>query len=251
MSSKETVVYGWHAVHALLQQRPEKIRQLLLQAERQDAAIQEAVKLAEMAGVTVQTVPKARLDQLTQGAVHQGVAAMCVASRQYSERDLPHLIHTEQQSALLLVLDGVQDPHNLGACLRTANALGAQAVIVPKDRAVGLTPVVRKVASGAAEITPLVSVTNLARTLNWLKEQGIWLYGADEAGTQAIHQVDFTSSTALVLGAEGKGLRRLTRECCDVVVKIPTAGFITSLNVAVATGICLFEVMRQRAPALP
>jgi 23S rRNA (guanosine2251-2'-O)-methyltransferase len=245
MHENDTLVYGLHAVKILLQQRPTGIYQILLQEPPQNAALQTLLKFAQDLSITVRPVSKARLDQITQNAVHQGVVALCANVTDYKEADLRELL-ASKVTPLLLVLDGVQDPHNLGACLRSANALGVHAVIVPKDRAVGLTPVVRKVASGAAELTPLIPVTNLARTLRWLKEQGVWVYGADEAATKRVSEVDFTGPAALVLGGEGKGLRRLTRELCDVLVQIPTVGVISSLNVAVATGVCLYEALRQR-----
>jgi 23S rRNA (guanosine2251-2'-O)-methyltransferase len=246
MRDKKTIVYGLHAVKMLLQHCPDFIRQLWVQAQRQDIVLQELLQQARAISITVQIVPKVELDRLTENAVHQGIVALCKNVAEHSELDLQELVARLNKPALLLVLDGVQDPHNLGACLRSANALGVHAVIVPKDRAVGITPVVRKVASGAAEFTPLISVTNLARTLRWLKEQGIWLYGADETATQKLFEIDFTGPSALVLGSEGKGLRRLTRESCDALVQIPAAGIIGSLNVSVATGICLYEVARQR-----
>ncbi|MGB6977242.1 MAG: 23S rRNA (guanosine(2251)-2'-O)-methyltransferase RlmB [Gammaproteobacteria bacterium] len=246
MHDKETIVYGLHAVKMLLRQHPNSIRQLLLQEHWQNPELQKLLKQVEALAITVQTLPKRRLDQLTQEAVHQGVVALCASVTDYKEMDLPELIASIKGPALLLILDGVQDPHNLGACLRSANAFGVHAVIAPKDRAVGITSVVRKVASGAVELTPLIPVTNLARTLRWLKEQGIWLYGADETATKRVSGVDFTGPAALVLGAEGKGLRRLTRELCDILVQIPTVGVVSSLNVAVATGIGLYEAVRQR-----
>jgi 23S rRNA (guanosine2251-2'-O)-methyltransferase len=246
MHDKKTIVYGLHAVKMMLQQHPHSIRQLLLQEQPHNATLQELLNQAELLRIKVQILPKAQLDQLTQVGVHQGVVADCVNVPPYSEADLQELMATIHVPLLLLVLDGVQDPHNLGACLRSANAFGVHAVIVPKDRAAGITPVVRKVASGAAELTPLVVVTNLARTLRGLKDQGVWLYGADERATKRLSDVDFSKgNSALVLGSEGKGLRRLTRDLCDFLVKIPTRGVVSSLNVAVATGICLYEATRR------
>jgi len=201
---------------------------------------------AQAGGITVHCVPRAELDALVGGARHQGVVARGTAPPQRSEVDLDAVLAGQTKAAFLLVLDGVQDPHNLGACLRSADAAGVQAVIAPKDRSVSLTPTVRKVASGAAEAVPFIQVTNLARTLRELKQAGIWLVGtAGEAGT-SLFEADLAGPLALVMGAEGKGLRRLTRETCDTLVHIPMAGSVASLNVSVATGICLFEAVRQR-----
>lgn len=240
------LVYGLHAVDALLRQQPEQVQCLWVLDTRKDKRIAGIIELARNQGVTVERVSREQLDARVQGR-HQGVVAeVRPGERKWDEAALNQLLDTLEQPALLLVLDGVTDPHNLGACLRSADAAGVQAVIVPKDNAVDLTPTVRKVACGAAESVPFVRVTNLARTLASLKERGIWLYGAAGEANKSIYNNDLTGPLALVMGAEGAGLRRLTREACDYLVKLPMAGSVSSLNVSVATGICLFEVVRQR-----
>lgn len=238
-------VFGIHAVQAVLQREPERVQAVWLQVGRDDQRLQALRRQAEAAGVSVSEVPRRELDQRVAGR-HQGVVAeLAVAGRQWQESDLVGLVE-QAQSPLILVLDGVTDPHNLGACLRTADAAGVTAVIAPKDKAVGLTPVVRKVACGAAEAVPFVQVTNLARSLRELQQLGVWLVGtAGEAG-QSVYDADLRGAVALVMGAEGKGMRRLTRETCDFLVNLPMAGSVSSLNVSVATGICLFEAVRQR-----
>ena len=202
--------------------------------------------LAERAGVKVATAADAELDKLAEGGRHQGVVAQITPRAGDPETQLEEALESAVGPPLLLVLDGVQDPHNLGACLRSADAAGACAVIVPRDRAAGLTPVVRKVAAGAAETVPLVSVVNLARTLRDLKDRGIWLVGTDDTASSALFEADLAGPLALVMGSEGEGMRRLTRECCDQLVSIPMAGAVESLNVSVAAGVALFEAVRQR-----
>ena len=238
------VVYGFHAVVSRLRQHAASVQEIYLDAARSDARMQDLVKLAEGHAVRVMTVDAQRLDGLTGHARHQGVAARVLAIA--LKRDLHDVLDNIKGPALLLVLDGVQDPHNLGACLRVADAFGAHAVIAPKDRAVGITPAVAKVASGAAETVPYVSVTNLARTLRELKELGIWILGADEQATTGLYAGKFTGALAWVFGAEGEGMRRLTREHCDELIRIPMAGAVESLNVSVAAGVCLSETCRQR-----
>lgn len=240
------MVYGFHAVESLLQQAPEKLQTIYLQKGRDDHRGQQLINLAEKRGIKCELCDRQQLDALTDMARHQGVVGIYNEKNANVVPDLFDILDQLQQPAFLLILDGVQDPHNLGACLRSANAAGVHAVIAPKDRAVGITPVVQKVASGAAEITPFIQVTNLARTMKELKERGIWLYGAAEEASENIYHTDLTGGVALVLGAEGEGLRRLTRESCDKLIHIPTVGKISSLNVSVATGICLFEALRQR-----
>jgi 23S rRNA (guanosine2251-2'-O)-methyltransferase len=202
--------------------------------------------LAARSGIQVTTVDAAVLDKLAEGGRHQGVLAEVVARSGDPETQLEEALEAASGPPLLLVLDGVQDPHNLGACLRSADAAGVAAVIVPRDRAAGLTPVVRKVAAGAAETVPLVSVVNLARTLRELKERGIWLTGTDDSADKSIYDADLKGPLALVMGSEGEGMRRLTRECCDELVSIPMGGAVESLNVSVAAGVVLFEAVRQR-----
>lgn len=247
---KKEFIFGFHAITALLKSHPEKICQVYRQEGRDDQRIQEILKLADYHHIPIQTLSKIKCDEWSNGSVHQGVLAEIKISKQLSERDLFTLlekrISDEARPPFLLILDEVQDPHNLGACLRSANAAGADAVIIPQDRSVSMTPIVRKIAAGAAEMTPLFTVTNLATTLEKLKKLGVWCYGLDQSGTQLIYDTALTGALALVLGAEGKGLRRLTKERCDGLIAIPMAGSVSSLNVSVAAGICLFEAVRQR-----
>lgn len=243
----EQLIHGLHAVAAALNHEPEQVRGLWLERQRRDGRMQALLDQAAGHGVAIHWADRAELDRLSGGARHQGVVArLAVQQRSYDEADLPALLAAADGPALLLVLDGVQDPHNLGACLRSAAAAGVQALIAPADRAAGLNATVRKVASGAAEIVPFVSVTNLARTLRGLQEQGVWIVGAAGEADATLYEVDFTPPTAIVLGAEEKGLRRLTREVCDRLARIPMAGGMESLNVSVAAGIFLFEARRQR-----
>ncbi|HEX9626404.1 MAG TPA: 23S rRNA (guanosine(2251)-2'-O)-methyltransferase RlmB [Acidiferrobacterales bacterium] len=244
----EASLYGWHAVRAALARHPERLERIWLDIKHQGARPQQLLDAARARGIPVERVPGARLDALAAGARHQGVAAVLRAGAPVVSEDLPAFLAGLEATPFLLVLDGVQDPHNLGACLRSAAAAGAQAVIVPKDNAAPLTAAARKAASGAAEVLPLLAVTNLARALDQLKEAGVWLVGADGNAEQAVYTLDLTVPLALVLGGEGRGLRRLTRERCDFLARIPMAGSVESLNVSVAAGICLFEVVRQRAP---
>ena len=240
-------VYGIHAVESLLASHPETLLQLSVAAEKADQRISALVKQAEHAAIPVKKIPRKELDQQFPGARHQGVVATInAATREMSEKTLPAFLQTLKGPAFLLVLDGVQDPHNLGACLRTADAAGVHAVILPRDRAVGITPVVHKVASGAVQSMPVFTVTNLARTLRELKQLGIWIYGASDAADQLLYATGLDGPAAFVLGSEGKGLRRLTRELCDYLVAIPMAGQVSSLNVSVAAGVLLFEARRQR-----
>ena len=241
------VAYGIHAVRVLLSRHPQRVRRVLLGAGRDAGRLAEIRALAQRAGVQVSTADDATLDRLAGGERHQGVVAEVQPRAGDPETQLEEALEAAGQAPLLLVLDGVQDPHNLGACLRSADAAGVAAVIVPRDRAAGLTPVVRKVAAGAAETVPLVAVVNLARTLRDLKERGIWLVGTDDAADRTLYEADLKGPVAVVLGSEGEGLRRLTRECCDQLVAIPMVGAVESLNVSVATGVALFEAVRQRS----
>jgi 23S rRNA (guanosine2251-2'-O)-methyltransferase len=244
--SEESIVFGLHAVRTLLQQRPERAASVLLQKGREDARTSEILELAKAAGVKTEWRDARELDRLAGSDRHQGACAQVRAAGVLGEGALDEILDRAVTPPLLLVLDGVQDPHNLGACLRSADAAGASAVIVPRDRAVGLTPTVRKVASGAAEVMPLIQVVNLARTLRWLKERDIWIVGTDDGATKAVYETALDMPVALVLGAEGAGLRRLTRENCDALIRIPMLGVVESLNVSVATGVVLFEAVRQR-----
>jgi 23S rRNA (guanosine2251-2'-O)-methyltransferase len=236
-------VFGFHAVLARLRADPSSVIEVFLDETRQDARAKDLISIAERSNVRLMRVPTKRLDGFYGGGRHQGVVAR-IQLRKLAD-DLDEILDSVEKP-LLLVLDGVTDPHNLGACLRVANAAGAHAVIAPKDRAVGITPAVSKVASGAAEATPYLMVTNLARTLAELKERNIWIVGADERAPQALYRSDLPDAIAWVLGAEGDGMRRLTRDSCDLLVKIPMAGEIESLNVSVSAGICLFESVRRR-----
>jgi 23S rRNA (guanosine2251-2'-O)-methyltransferase len=246
--SMGSVAYGIHSVRVLLQRSPQRVRQLWLSSSR-DAVprLQELRALAGQAGISVVEADDSQLEKLAGGERHQGVVVEIAPRPEDPETRLEEALESSGDAPpLLLVLDGVTDPHNLGACLRSADAAGVAAVIVPRDRAVGLTPVVRKVAAGAAESVPLVQVVNLARTLRELKQRGVWLVGTSDAAARTLYDVDLSGPTALVLGSEGEGLRRLTREACDELVSIPMAGAVESLNVSVATGVALFEAVRQR-----
>ena len=239
--------YGIHSVRVLLSRHPQRVRRVLLAGGRDAGRLGEIRSLAQRAGVQVSAADDATLDKLAEGERHQGVVAELLPRAGDPETQLEEALEAAGGAPLLLVLDGVQDPHNLGACLRSADAAGVAAVIVPRDRAAGLTPVVRKVAAGAAETVPLVAVVNLARTLRDLKERGIWLVGTDDAADKTFYDADLQGPVALVMGSEGEGMRRLTRECCDQLVSIPMAGAVESLNVSVATGVVLFEAVRQRS----
>ncbi|WP_304639623.1 23S rRNA (guanosine(2251)-2'-O)-methyltransferase RlmB [Pseudomonas sp.] len=245
MSDKE-LVFGLHAVQALLDRAPKRVRRLLLARGRVDQRVQGLLDNAAVLGIVQERVTPEELDRLAEGGVHQGVVAEVTASQLWSEDMLGHLLDRLDGTPLLLVLDGVTDPHNLGACLRSADAAGAQAVIIPRDRSASLTPVVRKVACGAAETVPLVAVTNLARTLKQLQQRGLWIVGTAGEAEQLLYDVDLKVPSVIVMGAEGSGMRRLTREHCDFLAKLPMAGGVSSLNVSVAAGVCLFEAVRQR-----
>jgi 23S rRNA (guanosine2251-2'-O)-methyltransferase len=238
------VIYGIHAVQTALKKYPERVLEIWTIQERNNSRLQEIINLARQFSIKVHISNRDELDRLAEG-VHQGVVAR-IKTKEYNENDLLDLLEELSEPPLLLILDGVQDPHNLGACLRTANAAGVHAVIAPKDKAVSLTPTVRKVACGAAELTPFISVTNLARTIAQLKDRGIWIYGTAEDANEVLYKTSLKGAIAWVMGAEGQGLRRLTMDLCDVLVKIPMQGEIPSLNVSVATSVCLFETLRQR-----
>ncbi|WP_312484682.1 23S rRNA (guanosine(2251)-2'-O)-methyltransferase RlmB [Stutzerimonas nitrititolerans] len=241
-------VYGLHAVEALLRHHPKRVKQVWLAERRGDPRVRVLLELAEQARVRVGQCERREMDAWVEG-VHQGVVAEVSPSQVWGEAMLEELLDRAEGPPLLLVLDGVTDPHNLGACLRTADAAGALAVIVPKDKAATLNATVRKVACGAAEVVPLVAVTNLARSLEKLQQRGLWVVGTAGEAEQVIYAQDLTGPTVLVMGAEGKGMRRLTREHCDFLVRLPMAGSVSSLNVSVATGVCLFEALRQRQAA--
>jgi len=244
--NKKQYIYGFHAVKSLLDANPSRAISLFVAKERVDSKMQNLLELAENLRLPIELISRDELAKLVSSDRHQGIVALCHPMKQFTENDLPNFLNNISGPAFLLILDGVQDPHNLGACLRTADAAGVHAVIAPKDRSVGLNDTVAKVASGAAETVPFIQVTNLARTLTFLQENNIWIYGAAAHATKTVYQEKLTGSVAIVLGAEGTGLRRLTEDRCDGLLNIPMHGSVSSLNVSVATGVFLFEVVRQR-----
>jgi 23S rRNA (guanosine2251-2'-O)-methyltransferase len=241
MPNNNTFIYGFHAVLSFLSKRSDRVDYLMVDSQRQDARIEQLIALASSKNIAIKRSNRKALNALVAGN-HQGMVAS-IRSLSFSQ-DLGAFLEN-LAVPFLLILDGIQDPHNLGACLRTANAAGVDAVIAPKDRAAGITPVVVKIASGALLNTPFFQVTNLARTLGDLKERGVWLFGTSEHAEDLYTEVDLTGPVAIIMGSEGKGLRQLTEKHCDYLIKIPMQGSVTSLNVSVATGICLFEVVRQ------
>jgi 23S rRNA (guanosine2251-2'-O)-methyltransferase len=241
------MIYGLHAVTAALKRRPANIVELFIDAGRQDPRARRVADMGKAAGVRLHSADGSRLDGLAKGSRHQGVVAFVEEAAPLSSVD--EVLEDATEPPLLLILDGVQDPHNLGACLRVADGMGAHAVLAPKDRAVGLNQTVHKVASGAAESVPFITVTNLARTLRELKDKGIWVVGTSGTGARTVYDAKLAGPLALVLGAEGEGLRRLTQETCDELISIPMLGEVESLNVSVAAGICLYEARRQRRSA--
>jgi 23S rRNA (guanosine2251-2'-O)-methyltransferase len=245
--NKRNFVYGLHAIGAVLTRAPERLLELWMVQPRDDARARDLRDRAHAAGVRIQTASSESLAKLVGDVAHQGAVAAVRPLKPWDEHDLRENLSQINGDPLLLVLDGVTDPHNLGACLRTADAAGVHAVIIPKDRSAAVDGVVRKVATGAAEFVPVASVTNLARVLDQLKEQGIWVVGMGAEASQTLYQADLKRPLALILGAEGSGMRRLTRERCDFVVRIPMAGQVESLNVSVAAGVALFEAHRQRS----
>jgi 23S rRNA (guanosine2251-2'-O)-methyltransferase len=260
--SNKNYIYGFHAVKALLNQLDEKLSKqitdsgsiLYIDKQRRDHRLLQLFELAKSKSIKITKLSKLELDKLCNSQKHQGILFYQAEQQQSittvkSEADLDDLLEDladKKQNYFFLLLDGVQDPHNLGACLRSADAAGVQAIIIPKDRAVSLTPVVRKVASGADQYVPVIQVTNLARTMELLKSHNIWLVGTAGEAPQTIYQTELTGNIAVVMGAEDKGMRRLTREKCDTLASIPMQGKVESLNVSVSTGICLFEALRQR-----
>jgi 23S rRNA (guanosine2251-2'-O)-methyltransferase len=242
--SRASVVYGFHAVTARIRHRPTSIREIVVDANRHDPRLKRLFQAAAEKGVAVHSGASKRLDDLAGSGQHQGVVALVDAHTEL--RSLATILDSVDEAALLLVLDGVTDPHNLGACLRVADGLGAHAVVAPKDRSVGMTATVEKVASGAAQTVPYIVVTNLARELRAMNDRGVWTVGASQAAQSPLAQCDLRGPIALVLGAEGRGLRRLTEQTCDILAGIPLMGTVESLNVSVAAGICLYEARRQR-----
>lgn len=238
-------VYGHHAVAAIVSRQPERVIEAWVQQGHAEQAIWDIIDQLKPLGVSVQKVSRKVLDDRTQGATHQGILLKVKPGKSWTEQDLDPLLDGIEQP-LLLLLDGVTDPHNIGACLRSADAAGVDAVIAPRDRSGGLTMTARKVACGAAEVVPFIPVTNLARTMRSLQQRGIWIVGTAGEADHSLYQTQFKGPLALVMGAEGSGMRRLTRETCDELVNIPMQGTVSSLNVSVATGIGLFEILRQR-----
>lgn len=240
-------LYGIHAVKSFLDRTPERVIEVYVLKGREDKRLQPLLNDLHHFGISVQFLNRQTLDNKANGEVHNGIIARVQPAKELNEHDLDQIL-ANKQAPLLLVLDGVTDPHNLGACLRTADAAGVDAVIVPKDKSAQLTSIARKVACGAAEVVPLIRVTNLARTLREIQqEHNVWVIGTAGEATETLYQTKLTGAIALVMGAEGDGMRRLTRECCDQLVSIPMAGSVSSLNVSVATGVCLFEIIRQRS----
>ena len=246
MSQEQDWIFGLHAVRTALQ-RPNRLAEVLIDGGRRDQRAHEVVELAQAAGVKLRQVKSDELEQVAGEGRHQGVAARLHPLQTQDEPYLKSLLKRLDEPPFLLILDEVQDPHNLGACLRSAEGAGVHAVITPKDRSASLTPVVRKVASGAAEMVPLIQVTNLVRTMKWLKQEGVWLIGTAGEAENSLYVTDLKGPLAVVMGGEGKGMRRLTREACDLLVKLPMAGTVESLNVSVATGVTLYEAVRQRS----
>lgn len=242
-----TKIIGIHAVQSALAYSPKKIQRAWLDEQRQDKRLTALLNELLDLGIEPERVDRKKLNRLADDSNHQGIIIEMELPSMYGEHHLQDAVACLVKPALFLVLDNVQDPHNLGACLRTADAVGVHGIIITKDNAVGITPTVCKVACGAAETVPVYQVTNLARTLRWLKDQGIWLIGAAGEAEESIYQTDFSLSVAIVIGAEEKGLRRLTKEICDSLVHLPMRGHVSSLNLSVATGIFLYEVLRQRS----
>lgn len=249
MAKQDELVFGIHAISALIKLAPERFIEIWFLKGREDDRMLPIINLAKKYGVSIQYMHRKSLDEKSEGEQHQGVIARVKPGKVFTENDLIDIVESAKAKDVppfLLILDGVTDPHNLGACLRNADAAGVQAIVVPKDNAARITATVRKVAVGAAETIPLVQVTNLTRSIKALQEMGVWVVGTAGEATQSLYDCKLTGPMALVMGAEGKGMRRLTRETCDELVKLPMAGDVSSLNVSVASGICLFEIVRQR-----
>jgi 23S rRNA (guanosine2251-2'-O)-methyltransferase len=242
----ETWIVGINPVEGAMANDPERLREVLTEQGSKNARIAELIELARKLKIPVKTSTREQMEKLGGEVRHQGVIARYDTPPLLTENDLPDLLEAAGADALVLVLDGVTDPHNLGACLRSAAAAKVTAVIVPKDRAVGITPIVRRASAGGADLVPLIAATNLARAMRMLKDAGVWLTGLAGDTEKSLYTLDLKGPTALVLGGEGDGMRRLTRETCDFVARIPMPGAMESLNVSVATGIVLFEALRQR-----
>ncbi len=241
-----TKIFGIHAVQAALDFSADKIKHIWVDNQRQDKRLQPLLKQLKGLSLNIEKADRKRLDKLTDGKNHQGIVAEVELPGVHSEEELKHRVTTMDDMPFFLILDQVQDPHNLGACLRSADAAGVHGVIITKDNSAGITPTVCKVASGAAETMPVYQVTNLARTLRWMKEQNIWIVGSTGDTDQSIFKTDLNMPLAIVMGTEGTGMRRLTQEQCDFLVKIPMVGQVESLNVSVAAGIMIYEAFKQR-----
>jgi 23S rRNA (guanosine2251-2'-O)-methyltransferase len=237
-------IYGIHSVASVLKSQPQRLLRVYVQQGRQDERVQQLLDSMQRENIEILREPRKQLDKMADGN-HQGIIAECRPGEQYDEDFLTTLAEQHGRSLFLLVLDGVTDPHNLGACLRTAEAAGVHAVVIPRDNSASMTSTVRKVAAGAAELVPLVIVTNLARSLRQLQELGVWVIGTTGEATDTLYKAKLRTPMALVMGAEGGGMRRLTKETCDELIAIPMLGATSSLNVSVATGVCLFEIVRQ------
>lgn len=241
-----TALFGIHAVQAALDYSPQKISRAWIDPQRQDAKLKQLVDELLALGISPEKTERKKLDRMADGKNHQGIVVAVALPAMLGEDRLKDAVLSLTETAFFLVLDQVQDPHNLGACLRTADAVGAQGIIITKDNAAGITPTVCKVASGAAETVPVYQVTNLARTLRWLKEQHIWIIGTAGDAGQTLFDMKLDMPLAIVMGTEGSGMRHLTRQHCDFLVKIPMLGQVESLNVSVAAGVMMYEVFRQR-----
>lgn len=244
---KSNHLFGLHSVQAALKYSPDNVVLAWFDSQRQDKRLAEILSQLATLGIEAERTDKKKLDRLSSGEHHQGIVIEILMPGERSESDLRTDLSLLAGTAFFLVLDNVQDPHNLGACLRTADAAGIHGIIITKDKATGITPTVCKVASGAAETVPVYQVTNLSRTLRWLKGQGLWIFGAAGDAEQNLYETDLTVPLALVIGAEGKGMRRLTREQCDQLISLPMHGQVASLNLSVAAGVLLYEALRQRS----
>lgn len=242
-------IFGTHAVHSVIEKSPERVKQIFVIQGKPTGRLADVLQKAKRSGCAVNALDKAIFEKQfnLKGQTHQGIAADLKPLPTLNENDLKSIVEKANKSLLFLILDGVTDPHNVGACLRSADAFGVNAVIVPKDKSSGLTPTACKVACGAADTVPFIQVTNLARTLQYLQQEGVWLYGAAGETDQSLYQLDLKGSVGLILGAEGTGLRRLTRENCDGLFAIPMVGSVESLNVSVAAGITLSQAQHQKA----
>jgi len=244
--STEQIIYGFHSITSHIRMDPLSIKEIFIDEFRTDGRVGDLMKLIETNQIKYHLSSKDRLDGFISNQKHQGVVAI-IREVKNKHVTIEDIVETDKSKPFLfLILDGIEDPHNLGACFRVADAMGVDAIVCPKDNAVGLNSTVRKVASGGADSVPFVVVTNLARTIRYLKEKGVFIYGTDDEASNTIGQISFNGSVALIMGSEGKGMRRLTKELCDDIFSIPMLGQVESLNVSVASGICLYEIIRQK-----